>query len=169
MQKLNQSLRFIDTACDWLGKIVSYLIFPLIAVVMFEVLMRYLLRRSQLWSPETSEFLFAAIFVMGSAYTFIHGGFVRMDAIFGRLSPGAQIILDLVTSVLAFIFVGVLLWKGWLMSWDSLMMFERSQTAWSPPIYPVKLMIPLGAVLLLLELVVKFIRDLSKAIKGNRI
>lgn len=168
MQNLNRVLGFIDGISEWLGKIVSYLIFPLMGVVVFEVAMRYLLRKSQLWVPETSEFLYGTIFVLGGAYAFIHGGYVRMDAIWGRFSARTKAVVDICTCILAFIFVGVLVWKGWTSGYDSLMMLEKSQTAWSPPLYPVKLLIPIGAGLVFLELLVKLVRDLRTALRGKK-
>ena len=54
----------------------------------------------------------------------------------------------------------MLLIYGGSLAWDSLSRFEHSQSAWNPPLYPAKLMIPLAAVLLLLQGLVKLIRDI---------
>jgi len=48
---------------------------------------------------------------------------------------------------------------GGSLAWDSLSRFEHSQSAWNPPLYPVKLMIPLGALLLMLQGLAKLILD----------
>ena len=53
----------------------------------------------------------------------------------------------------------MLLVNGGSLAWDSLSRFEHSQSAWNPPLYPVKLMIPLAAVLLVIQGVAKLIRD----------
>lgn len=78
-------------------------------------------------------------------------------------------ILDLITSIFFVLFCGVLIWKGWLMAWDSLMMLERTQSAFAPPLYPIKFVIPIGAGLLMLQGLVKFIRDLSTATMRNEV
>ena len=44
---------------------------------------------------------------------------------------------------------------------------EASFTDWGPPLYPVKFMMPAGAIMLLLQGVVWFIRDLHVAITGR--
>ena len=54
----------------------------------------------------------------------------------------------------------MLLIYGGSLAWDSLARFEHSQSAWNPPLYPVKLMIPLAAILLMLQGLVKLIRDI---------
>jgi len=45
------------------------------------------------------------------------------------------------------------------------MMREHTQTPWGPPYYPLKIVIPLSAFLLLLAGVAKFIRDFFRAYK----
>jgi len=153
-------LHFIDNANEWVGRVVSYFILAIIGVVIYEVAMRYILVKSQLWVPETSLFLFGTLFVLGGGYVFLHGGHVRLDAIYGRFSPKVQAILDLVTAIFFFLFCGVLVWKGWLMGWESLTSLERSASAFAPPLFPIKLVIPIGAGLLVLQGLAKFIRDL---------
>ena len=54
----------------------------------------------------------------------------------------------------------MLLIYGGSLAWDSLARFEHSQSAWNPPLYPAKLMIPLAALLLLMQGLAKLIRDI---------
>ncbi len=51
----------------------------------------------------------------------------------------------------------------------SVSVLETSGSAWDPPVYPIKLALVGGVVLLLLQGTAKFIRDLHFAIKGNRL
>ena len=106
--------------------------------------------------------------MLGGGYVFLHEGHVRLDALYERFTPRVKAILDLITFIFFFIFCGVLIWKGWLMGWDSLMMLERTQSAFAPPLYPIKLVIPVGAGLLILQGLAKFIRDLSIATMRNK-
>ena len=46
---------------------------------------------------------------------------------------------------------------------------ELSLTDWAPPFYPVKFMMPVGALMLLLQGVVWFIRDLHIAVTGRKL
>jgi len=54
----------------------------------------------------------------------------------------------------------VLFWKGALMGWDSFKMMERSQSSWGPILFPIKFVIPVGTGLLILQGLVKLIRDM---------
>lgn len=156
-------LRFIDHATEWIGKVISFFVLTIIGMIVYEVAMRYLFVKSQLWVPETSLFFFGALFALGGGYTLLHGGHVNMDVIYSRFSPKTKAITDLVTSILFFIFCGVLIWKGWLIGWDALVTLERSPSAFAPPLFPIKLIIPIGAGLLVVQGIAKFIRDLSIA------
>jgi TRAP-type mannitol/chloroaromatic compound transport system permease small subunit len=129
--------------------------------------MRYLLLESQSWAPETSTFLFGGLFVLGGGYGYLHGGHVTLDLFYNRLSPKGKAILDLITSIFVFIFLGVLIWKGWVMARDSLIILERSGSAFAPPLFPIKVAIPIGSSLLMLQVLVKFIRDLRIATGRN--
>lgn len=169
MRRVDRFLHFIDDANEWVGRVVSFFVLAIVVVIIYEVLMRYVLVKSQAWVPETSSFLFGALFVLGGGYAFLKGGHVRLDTIYDRFSPRVRVFLDLITAIFFFLFCGVLLWKGWLMGWDSLISRESSVSAFAPPLYPIKLVIPIGAALLLLQGLAKFVRDLFIAISGSKV
>jgi TRAP-type mannitol/chloroaromatic compound transport system permease small subunit len=54
------------------------------------------------------------------------------------------------------------------MAWDSLITMERSPSAFAPILLPFKMLIPIGSVLLLLQGLAKFIRDLQFLFDGNK-
>ena len=56
-----------------------------------------------------------------------------------------------------------LLWYGADYFWEAFVGLDTSGTLWDPPIYPVKLMIVVGAFLLLLQHVAKAYRDIQVA------
>jgi TRAP-type mannitol/chloroaromatic compound transport system permease small subunit len=68
--------------------------------------------------------------------------------------------VDVLTSVLFFLFAGALLYFGVSLALESMETWERSQSAWNPYIWPFKLAIPVSAALLLLQGVVKLLADL---------
>jgi len=88
------------------------------------------------------------------------GGHVNVDILYARLSPRTRAVVDVFTSFLFLVFVGALLYFGSALAWESMSFWEHSQSAWDPPIWPVKLAIPIGATLLLLQGMVKLLRDI---------
>jgi TRAP-type mannitol/chloroaromatic compound transport system permease small subunit len=169
MERIKISLRTIDSISEWSGKMVSFLIIVITGVTIWEVILRYIFNSPTKWAFDAAYLVFGAYGVLGGAYTLYLNGHVNVDIVYGRLPLRVRAIIDLVTSVFFFLFCGLLLWKGGEMAWDSLKIMERGSSAWAPPVYPIKLTIPLGAFLLLLQGTAKFIRDLLKVIKGGGI
>jgi len=164
MKKL---LSAMDKVSHLTGVAVSMLIFPMIAIVVYEVIARYFLHRPSQWVFETALFLFGGMTVLGGCYVLKEKHHVGMDVFYAIFSLRTRAIFDLITSLVFFAFIGVLLWQSTIMAWDSWTMNQHSESVWGPPLYPIVTTIPLGALLLLLQGIAKFIRDLRAAI-GSR-
>ena len=167
MGKILKCLHIVDLVSEWSGRVVCYLIFFLALIVGYEVVARYLFKSPTQWGHELSVMFFGTFIVMGGAYTSLKGGHVNMDVIYGSFSPRIRALLDVFTVLIAFIFVGVLVWKGWESAWRSIKLLEEASTQWGPPLYPFRIMLPLGALLLFLQLFAKFIRDLMTLATGK--
>jgi TRAP-type mannitol/chloroaromatic compound transport system permease small subunit len=63
----------------------------------------------------------------------------------------------------------MLLIYGGSLAWESLSRLEHSQSAWNPPLYPVKLMIPTGAFLLMIQGIAKLVRDIVTVVTGGKV
>lgn len=153
---------------DRIGYIVSFLFLLAMAVVLFEISVRYVFNISQTWAPEMSIFPFGTAIALGGAYTLLHRGHVRMDILYSRWPPKAQAAVDIVTFVAFLAFVGVLLWFGTKSFLIAVALVERSESAWRPVMWPIRLMIPLGAFLMLLQGLAQFTRNILTLIgKGS--
>ena len=165
---MNKFLRFIDSLSIWTGKLVSVFVGLTILIITYEVVARYVFNAPTVWANEAATFLCGIFAVMGGAYTLCLNGHVNVDVIHMKLSPKTRTIVDLLTFPLFLIYFGTLVWLGYDLFWDSVTTLERSGTSWSPPIYPLKLFIPLSALILLLQGFVKFIQNFRIALgKGN--
>jgi TRAP-type mannitol/chloroaromatic compound transport system permease small subunit len=90
--------------------------------------------------------------MLGGAYVMAKDSHVRVDIFYSRLSPKGKAILDLITfPIFFFLFIGVLVWEGSKMAIWSWSIWEHTQSPWSPPIYPLKTVIPVASFLLLLQ------------------
>lgn len=158
----------IDKINRWIGKMVSIFVLLIMSITLLEVVLRYGFNRPTMWVHETSQQIFAIAFLLGSAYTLQEGGHVRVDILYRRLSIRGRAILEIVTSILYFLFNGVLLWKGGEMAYESVMMLEKTQTPWEPYVFHVILAIPIAAALMLLQGIVDFIRNLKTLANGDR-
>ena len=95
---------------------------------------------------------------------------MRVDVFYTKFSPRGKAIADIVTSVFFFIFVGTLLWTSGRFALDAFNpgnVGEVSFTEWGIQYWPVKLTMPIGAALLLLQGVAKLIKDIVIVTRGK--
>ena len=164
---MEKFLKAIDRINEQTGKAVSYLVIILVAVVLYEIFVRYLLNSPTIWAHEISQMIYGAYVILLGGYVLQRKGHVNVDILYNRFTPRTRAVIDLFTWLLFFYFCGLLLVKGWEMAWDSLLVLETEPTSFAPPVYPIKMMIPLGALLILLQGLAKFIRDLRLVISGK--
>jgi TRAP-type mannitol/chloroaromatic compound transport system permease small subunit len=160
-------LKTIDEVIRWIGKAVSFFVLLIMGITLLEVFLRYGFNRPTMWVHETSQQIFAIAFLLGSAYTLQEGGHVRVDIIYRRLSPKGRALLHIASSPFYFLFIGILLWKGGGMAYESVMMLEKTQTVWEPYVFHVILALPIAAALMLLQGIVDFIRALKIVFDGE--
>ena len=160
-------LSVIDSMSQWSGKIFSFLVLAAALVVTYEVVMRYAFNAPTVWGLDMTIFLCGATYVMAGAYAHYHNAHVKIEALYGRWTPRTRAIVDLlVTAPLFFGVCGVLVWVGAGWTWEAVVKGTTYYTEWHAPIWPMRLLIPLAAFLLLLQGLAKFIRDLA-TIKGK--
>jgi TRAP-type mannitol/chloroaromatic compound transport system permease small subunit len=163
MRNLESLLHLIDIISKWTGQLAGWLLFGLIGSISYEIIMRYVFGASQMWSFEISTYLFGTFFFLGGAYALIHEDHVRMDVIYARLSPKNKAIMRIVTFVFFFIYIGIMVWKGGELAWKAFHFAERTDSAWAPLTWPIRLVIPVGAFLMLLQGLAQLVRDIITA------
>ena len=144
----------------WIGKVAAWLIVPIFLLLMADVIMRYLVGSAAIWTAEFAQLIFGAYAVIAGGYLLVERAHVNVDIIYGKFSRVNKAVVDLATSFLFFLFLVVLIWQGVDMAWDSAAKFERSSSLWNPHIWPVKIVIPVAAVLLLLQGLVRIASDI---------
>jgi TRAP-type mannitol/chloroaromatic compound transport system permease small subunit len=154
----------IDRMNELIGKAISFLILVLIGVIVYEIFVRYILNSPTIWAHEISQMVYGAYVILLGGYLQQRNGHVNVDILYLRFKPRTRAMIDLFTWLLFFAFCGVILVKGGEMAWDSFLYRETDSTVFAPPIYPLKMLIPLGGLLLLLQGLVKYIGDIKVAI-----
>ena len=163
-------VKIIDLISEWSGRIASFIAFPMMGVIAFEVIARYVFHRPTLWASDLAQMFLGAYIILGGAFTLLHKGHVSMDILYIKLTPRKRAVVDLFTSILLFIFCGVFLWQGTKYGLASLSALETSSNrAWPVPIWPVKMLIPIGALFIFLQGLSKFTRDFVMALTGKEL
>jgi len=152
--------RSINTLNKKIGVMTSYLALPLIVVVVWEVVMRYVFNAPTSWGFETTTFIYGVHFVLGFSYTHLHDGHVSIDVFEAKLPHKPRTILRLLTNLIIFIpSVGLLTIWSMIYAADSWQNWELASTSWAPPLYPFKTLMAVGFVLLFLQGVSRLIHD----------
>ena len=157
-------VRCIDAANQAVGKFSMYLVFAMMGVLLFESLSRTLFNLPHIWVVETAQFLMAAYYLLGGGYSMILDGHVRMDLLYGRWSAKGQALSDLITASLLILYL-VFLLTGSISSLKYAVKYGQvNYTSWAPPLAPIKIIMTIGIVLMLLQVIAAFFRDLAKVL-----
>jgi len=169
VRKLIAVLGYIDALNDWVGRILAFGALFMSALVLSEVVRRYLFNAPTVWGNELTQMTFGVYVILSGGYILRWGGHVNVDILYSRFSARGRAVVDIITFFLFLLFCGMMLWYGGSLAWESLSIWEHSNSAWGPPICLVKMMIPIGAFLLLLQGVAKLIRDILSLFPGKEI
>ena len=158
MQKIGSA---IDTFNEKFGFYSSFLILPLITVVVWEVIMRYGFNTPTSWAFELTVFLYGVHFSFALAYAHKHNTHVAIDVFEARLSERPRTILRIITNTVLFLpTMGLLAYYICVLAANSWQQWEHASSSWAPPIYPVKTLMAFGFVLFFLQGVAKLIQDI---------
>lgn len=154
--------RAIDTLNEVIGRSVKWLVLAATLLSAGNAALRYGFDLSSNAWLELQWYLFAMIFLLGAGYTLKHNGHVRIDVIYGRLSPHKQAWIDIFGSLLFLLPVaGLMTWMGWAMFSESWAIQEHSPDSGGLLRWPIKLALPFGFGLLFLQGVAEIIKRIG--------
>ena len=150
---------------EWFTRLFGYIgasiISALIIAMVYEVISRYFFSAPTKWAFEMAYMLMGTSFMFGLAYCMQMGRHIRVDFVYGHVSPKARQVIDL--AGYAFL-VPMLLWLTWGL-WEYFTEAYRvdetsGESAWNPIIWPFKFSLVIGIVLLFMQTVVQIVRSL---------
>jgi TRAP-type mannitol/chloroaromatic compound transport system permease small subunit len=156
----------IDRFNEVIGRYVAY--WGVIAVFFYyyEVVGRYVFNSPTNWVHESMFLMFGMQYLLCGAYAYREESHVRVDIFYAKFSPRWKAIADIVTSVFFFIFTVTMFWTGSRFALDAISLGEHSFTEWGVQYWPVKLAIPIGAFLIILQGISKLIKDITFVMRG---
>lgn len=159
----------IDVLNDWAGKILCLLMVPLIGVVVFEVIARngFAVFAANGWDDtaraiglgptvfayDISRMISGVLFMGAAGYGLMRGVHIRADFLYRNWTDKTQATVDATLYMVFFIpsmvFFTIIASQYWLVAWYS------GETAfdstWEPVLWPARLAMPVGGLLLLLQ------------------
>ncbi len=144
--------RAIDALNERVGHLVYWLILAAVIVSAGNATVRYLFDISSNGWLELQWYLFSAVFLLASGYTLQHNEHVRIDVIIGHLPPRVRAWIDLLGGLFFLLpMATIIMVLSWPMLVESIERNEYSSDAGGLLRWPVKLLIPLGFLLLSLQ------------------
>lgn len=157
-------IRFADAANEIAGRIAAWLSVALVAVVAGLVAARSMFDLGSIAVQEAVLWLHGALFLLALGFALKHGSHVRVDVFSQRMSARTRARIECAGIVL--LLVPLCLFTLWISydyvaaSWGQR---EGSNSTGLPGWYLVKTLIPLSALLLLLQAVAELIRAWARA------
>jgi TRAP-type mannitol/chloroaromatic compound transport system permease small subunit len=156
----------IDRFNEAIGRYVAYWAVIAVFFYYYEVVGRYVFNSPTNWVHESMFLMFGMQYLLCGAYAYREESHVRVDIFYAKFSPRWKAIADIVTSVFFFIFTVTMFWTGSRFAWDAISLGEHSFTEWGVQYWPVKLAIPIGAFLIILQGISKLIKDITFVMRG---
>lgn len=158
--------RFIHRLSSQIGRICAYLILLMTIVSATNALLRYAgtflgVNLTSNALVEAQWQIFAASFLLGSAYVLSCDKHVRVDVWYGKQGSRGKAWIDIVGTLfflIPFCLFGI--WSSWDYVFHSWERWEVSNSSGGLPLYPVKTLIPLSFFLLLLQGIVLLLSNL---------
>jgi TRAP-type mannitol/chloroaromatic compound transport system permease small subunit len=189
LKAMNAYVRIVDRMNTGIGMFAQYLLFGMMAILLWSSVSKTFFDPA-LWTLETAQFALVAYYMLGGPYSILLGSNVRMDLFYGNLSPRRKAWTDAYTILFLIFYLVVLMWGALSSTAYSLGHFspdtfafygdliaafftggpdaaaaelghlERSATAWRPYLWPVKVVMCVGILLMLLQAVSQFFKDI---------
>lgn len=147
----------------WLFQATVWLMAVVVPVMLYEVVARYVFDAPTVWGMELAVMLFGPYFLLGGPYLLHLKGHVALDLLRQRLSPRWTRRMDLVNYPVIVVFCVILIYYSLPAVASAVSYRETSFSAWNPPVWPIKLAVPLALALMALQALVEFIEALFGA------
>lgn len=147
---------FVSRVAMWLSALI-------VAVMMVEVVSRYVFDAPTLWANELSLWMAGFLYLFAGVYAMRERAHIRVTVVYNSLPRKAQIVLDGLGALVVVVFAVALIVGSWKVAWAALLRWETLSTAWEPPIpATIKPMILVCTALIAVQAVSNFFADFHK-------
>ncbi len=154
-------VRCVDAVNRVVGRFAMYMIFAMMGLLLYSSIMKTFFL-PVIWTLEMAQFSMAAYYLLGGGYSMQLGSHVRMDIAYSRWSPKGKGFADSITSFCLVFYLIVLLSGAFSSTGYALRYTEHSFSSWAPLMAPIKIIMIFGIVLMLLQSIATFFRDLAR-------
>jgi len=154
--------RLIDRFNEKVGHTFLWLVLVTVLISAANAIVRKAFNYSSNAFLEIQWYLFSTIFLFLAGYTLLRNEHVRIDVIAGRLSKRTQAWIDILGTLFFLLPMAILLaWLGWPVFVEAFERHEVSTNAGGLIIWPARLLVPIGFVLLALQGISELIKRVA--------
>ena len=155
-------VHYVDAINRTVGRFVMLGVFLMMAILVYSAITKAVWV-PPIWAIEMAQFTMAAYYLLGGGYSLQIDAHVRMDLLYGRWSPRTRATVDAVTATFLIFYLVVLLLGGISSTQYALKYGETFYSAWAPKMAPIKIIMVIGIVLMLLQAVAQFFKNIAEA------
>ena len=157
-------INLIDYISLKTGRATMYLVFVMMFILILSFVTRNIINIPLIWIIEMAQFVMTGYYLLGGGYSMLTDDHVRMDLIYSKLKDKTKALLDSLTSVFLIFYLVVLLIGSISSLTYTLETNQRLFTAWAPYVWPIKSIMTFGILLMLLQSIAIFFKDLAKVL-----
>jgi TRAP-type mannitol/chloroaromatic compound transport system permease small subunit len=152
LETLLKISRAIDGLNEKIGRLTYWLVLVAVLISAGNAVIRYAFNMSSNAWLEIQWYLFSAIFLFCAGYTLLHNQHIRIDVVTGRFSKRVQAWIDIFGTIFFLLPMAVtIMWLSWPVFVDTYQRHEVSSNAGGLVIWPARLLVPIGFLLLILQ------------------
>ena len=154
-------VRWTDRISNYVGYLAASLIFMMGGTLIFDAIMRNVVRSPVHWAVELTQFVLAAYYFMGGPITLKNDEHVRMDLWYASRSKTGKAKIDLAMSTCMIFYLGVLLAGGISSLIYAIQTNEKRFSIWNPSVIPIKALLVVCLVLMLMQCVAEVFKHID--------
>ena len=139
-----------------------YMVFVMMFVLVLSFVTRNIINIPLMWIIEMAQFIITGYYLLGGGYSMIMGDHVRMDLVYSKLSDHNKAKMDAFTSFFLVFYLVTLLYGSISSLIYTIETNQKLFTAWAPYVWPIKTIMFIGILLMLLQSISMFFKDIAK-------
>lgn len=124
----------VDRLSLAISRVVMLLIAWVVAIMFYEVVMRYVFVRPTLWVNEMSLWIAGMIYLLSGLYALQQRTHIRITLLYDAVPRGVQKLFDVLSTLFTCLFATAVIYGGFNEAWRKFIRWETFGTAWDPPI-----------------------------------
>lgn len=106
----------------------------IVAIMFYEVVMRYVFEKPTLWVNEASLWMGGMVYLFSGLYAMQQRSHIRIFILYDIVPRGWRKLFDVLSTLAIIVFCLAVIWGGYGEAYAKFMRWERFGTAWDPPI-----------------------------------